>query len=381
MALASFTQRILLLVTYYLCRVFVTKKNTLDWVLGVEDIASMIYLLGKALPNAKTVCFNNNRFYQYKYDYELPIKTGFLARVIKAVYGPILLGYLANKSKNFWYIWTTGFLIERQVEMAFLKSIDKKIVCHFGGDDIRSPRLMKAFCAEKGLDTFIDYFGAGHPFYLSDSYEAEKMKAAEIADTYADVVFSAEFEQISHLKSKQYYNPFLYDPAKFNFNPEKFTDLSRIKIVHAPSNPLVKGTPLVRAAIKKLQMEGYQFDYVELINVSNAQVLEHLRSAHIVMNQFYQLIPSVFGIEAMANHCAVLQSASMHLEPNQPQGDEYSWLETSYWQVYDNLKFLLDNPAEIERYANGGYEYVANNLAFDIVAKRVKRVLNENGFE
>ncbi|WP_462152118.1 hypothetical protein [Pseudoalteromonas xiamenensis] len=334
-------------------RYFRKEKNEFDWVLGVEDIASMLHLLGKALPNARTVVFNNSKFYQYKYDYQLPIKTGVLARILKAIYGPILLGYLANKSKNFWYIWTTGFLFNRESEFAFLKSIDKKLICHFGGDDIRSPQKMKAFCAEKGLDTFIDYVGAGHPFYLSENYETEKKELARVADKYADVIFSAEFEQISYLTRKQHYNPFLYDPSKFNFNPAKFENLSKIKIVHAPSNPLIKGTPLVRAAIKKLQIEGYEFEYVELQNVSNQQVLEHLKTAHIVLNQFYQLIPSVFGIEAMANHCAVLQSASLELEPNQPKSEPDSWVVTGYWQIYDNLKYLLDNPEKIEPYATG----------------------------
>jgi hypothetical protein len=74
----------------------------------------------------------------------------------------------------------------------------------------------------------------------------------------------------------------------------------------------------------------------------NRVVLEHLKSSHIVLNQFYAFTPGLFGIEAMANHCAVLMSADPSIETGLPQKSKDAWMITKYWEVYDNLKYLLD---------------------------------------
>ena len=83
----------------------------------------------------------------------------------------------------------------------------------------------------------------------------------------------------------------------------------------------------------------------------NQVVLEHLKSAHIVLNQFYAFTPGLFGIESMANHCAVLMSADPNIETGLPQDSKDAWMITKYWEVYDNLKYLLDNPEKIKYYA------------------------------
>ena len=63
-----------------------------------------------------------------------------------------------------------------------------------------------------------------------------------------------------------------------------------------------------------MQLEGYNFDYIELSNKENRIVLEELKQAHIVLNQFYSFTPGLFGVEALANNCAVLMSADPKVE-------------------------------------------------------------------
>ncbi len=141
-------------------------------------------------------------------------------------------------------------------------------------------------------------------------------------------------------------------------NRSEFNPINKIKILHAPSNPLIKGTPLVRAAIKKLETEGYDFEYIELMNKPNKEVLLMLEKSDIVLNQFYATMPGVFGIEAMAKYNAVLMSVDYE---NLPHGSEGAWMRTKYWELYDNLKYLLDNTSKIKEYADAGYEFVKNN--------------------
>jgi len=372
-------QKLLLYTSFYFFRIFHGRVKQDQWVIGVDEMASMIYLLGKTVTPSKTISLSNNPFYKLPYDYHIPISSKIISYLVRGIYGPILLGYLANRSNLFWYIWSTGFLLDRDFEFKFLKSKNKKIVCMFVGDDIRVPRLMTSFCKENDLDTFIDYVGEKNPYYLSDTYHNEKKKTARSADKYADVIFSASICQKSFIQKKQYFIPYMYDKKSFNFNPRKFKNIERLKILHAPSNPFVKGTALVRAAVKKLRMEGYDFEYVELRNVTNVEVLEHLKSTHIVLNQFYAFLPGLFGIEGMANHCAVLQSANPDIETGLPQDDHGAWLVTGYWEIFDNIKYLMDNPDKIEFYANRGYQYVCKHHTFEASSVYIRSVLNENG--
>ncbi|AOT09698.1 hypothetical protein S4054249_18550 [Pseudoalteromonas luteoviolacea] len=381
MIIIHFIQRLLLYMSFFASKIFFAKTNKEQWVVGVDEISSMISLLGNVVAPVKTVSLSKNPYYTLKYDYHISCENKLLSYAIRGVYAPILLGYLANTSDKFLYVWNTGFLFDRDFEFKFLKSKEKKIVCMFLGNDIRAPKLMLDYCKDKGLDHFVDYVGAGNPYYLSDKFLNKKKKAAQSADAYADAVFNAPIDQMSYLECKQYPLPYMYNKDLISNNSSKFENLSKLKVLHAPSSPLLKGTGLVRAAVKKLEMKGYEFEYVELQNVSNAEVLEHLKSSHIVLNQFYAFLPGVFGIESMANGCAVLQSANPEIETSLPQNERGAWVVTGYWEIYDNLKYLLDNPNEIEKIANKGVDYVRRYHTYEAASEYIKSVLAENGIE
>jgi len=368
-------QVILLNLSYGFFKVINNKsiKKT-SWICGVSEIASMLYFVGKVMKPAKIVCLNNNPSYDLQYDYSINISNKYLKYLYKTLYGPILLGYLSNKHTHFWYIWNTGFLFKREYEFKFLKSKNIKIVCMFVGSDIRSPKLMKVMTKKLNIDYFTEYINTNN-----DIYETKLKNTADTADRYADIIISARYDQLSYLKSKQYFFPYIYQKEKFFKNDKKFQNLKKIKILHSPSNPIIKGTPLVRAAIKKLEIEGYDFEYIELQNISNETVLEHLKSSHIVLNQFYAFVPGVFGIEAMANNCAVLMSADSTIEIGLPHDSEDAWMITKYWEVYDNLKYLLNHPEKIKYYADNGYSFAYKHYTYEAASRYIKKVFNENG--
>lgn len=93
----------------------------------------------------------------------------------------------------------------------------------------------------------------------------------------------------------------------------------------------------------------------------NQKVVETLSSAHILLNQFYAFAPSVLAIEAMACHCAVLTSADADIEPCLAAGANKAWCVTPYWEVFDNLKRLLDKKELIKQYADSGYDWAYTN--------------------
>lgn len=75
----------------------------------------------------------------------------------------------------------------------------------------------------------------------------------------------------------------------------------RVRILHSPSNPKVKGTAKIQAIIEKLVAEGLPVDLVLLQNATNAQVIDQIMSCDIVCDQLYADTPmAAFASEAAA---------------------------------------------------------------------------------
>ena len=74
-----------------------------------------------------------------------------------------------------------------------------------------------------------------------------------------------------------------------------------LRILHAPSNPLAKGTAAIREAIERLRQEGRAIEYRELQGASNADVADAIAEADVVVDQLYSDTPmAVLASEAAA---------------------------------------------------------------------------------
>ncbi len=296
-----------------------------------------------------------------------------------AIKRAILLGKLMNVGRGFLYVAQFGFLLHghdaREFEFRFLKSKSRKIGIFWTGSEIRSPRLSAELERTLGVPNIFSYVGQISPEFLSDAHEDVVRQRAHVGESFADIMFDSPTDQVNYLSGHREPNFFLMGPEKFATGREKFDDLTTPVIVHASTSPIIKGTPLVRAAIAHLQEEGYQFEYIELIRMSQDQVVEALGRAHIALNHFYGFTVSVFGVEAMAAQCAVLSSADERLETTLPPGANEANFVTKHWQVYDHLKFLLDNPGEIEQRADAGRAWALRYASVEHTGPRVNALL------
>jgi len=376
-----FFQKVLLSISYYFFKMAGSQKN-ITWVVGVDEIAANIKYISESLDGSYSVSLSKNRFYNFKYDYSLE-STGIskVDLIIRSIVGPVLLGYLLNNAKGFFYIFSTGFLLSnidgRGYEFKYIKSKNKKLVCWFVGNDIRAPRKMIEFSKASENEVTANYYFLTAPDRLSDEYDNSKKLIAKATDRYADLTFNFEFDQMSYLERDAFPMLYFYPDSKFYKNDNKFINQTDIIIVHAPSSPILKGTQLVRAAINKLKIEGYHFKYVEFLDTPNADVLEQLKSASIVLNEFYSYVPGLFGIEAMASHCALLTSADEEIELSLPVGSNKAWMVTKHHEVYDNLKALLDSPSLVKQYADSGYDWALEHGAISSTGKQLENMLSK----
>jgi hypothetical protein len=370
-------QKLLVYTSFSFFKIFVREDKDL-WVVGVQEIANYLNFIANSIPKKYTVNIVPNKYYLRNHYNFQGFQNKWINSIIIMFYLPILFGYLVAKSNNFIYCWNSGFLINefdgRDFEFSFLKKNGKSIILLFLGSDIRSLELSLAHGKNIGQETAASNLFLIRPDIFGEKKEYFLKMIARSADKYADHVFNAKVDQISYLEKEA--NPFLYfyPDEKFQKNDGKFESLNIIKIIHAPSSPIIKGTPIVRSIIKKLQEDGYKFDYQELMNVDNQEVINCLRDTHIVVNELYAFMPGVLAIEAMAAHCAVLTSGDPDIETF-PQGADKAWFRTRYWELYDHLKYLLDHHQEIKKYADQGYEWAWNECRTTISRQKFLDVI------
>ncbi|MFN4359195.1 MAG: glycosyltransferase [Hylemonella sp.] len=375
-------QMLLVWLSYASCYVLVARtRPRKEWAVGVDEVAANVHNISRALGETVSVSLSRHPFYVYDYDHTLPARIGwrYLRYVVRIVYSPLLLGYLCHRVKGFFYVAGGGYLLTeldgRDREFRFLKARGLKIVCFFCGSEIRSLKLMNQLSRTLGRDLISTYQTIAIPGFDMEHLETFRMKLAASADEHADHVFNAPVDQISYLRKPVHPFMYFYPDGGFRRNEAKFADMLRVRIVHGPSSPLIKGTPLVRAAIKKLQLEGYDFEYQELMGVSNRVMLETLAQAHVVLNEFYALVPGQFGVEAMASHCALITSADSRIETTLPPGANSAWMVTEYWNIYENLKRILDDPALIRHYADAGFAWSLEHCGYQKNAVRLQALL------
>lgn len=373
-----YLQGVLVHTSYCLFHFFRIRKQE-GWVIIAVETAAMLKNISNALPGSISVNFAANKFYtDYKYDYEI-YPSNFIFKVINIIYAPLLFGYLLNRHDRFMYLGGSGFLTPfdtgRYNEFRILKLKKKRIVCFFMGSEIRSFKLLEDFSKKKNMDVITTYQSITHIGIDSPEHESARKRLAESADKYADKIINPAIDQMSYIKRKTYSPIYFLSENLFYSSLSKFDQMDEIRVVHGPSSPIIKGTPLVRAAIKKLELEGYKFKYIELINVPHQTMLRELQSAHIVLNEFYAFVPGVFGLEAMANHCALLTSADENIETSLPHGANSAWSVTPYWSIYDNLKMFLDMPELIKPQAIAGYNWAKKNYQYDSAIKKLNEIL------
>jgi hypothetical protein len=336
------------------------RRRPVTWLVGVHELASMVIQLGQALPGSITVVDRPHAFYGERYDAVIERPPGGLNSLRNLLFGPWIFGATAARARGVVYVGERGFLNaardEREWEFRFLRRRGRHCVVVFTGNDIRSPRLMAEHAAETGFDNIgAILLRQGAP-YDTDAYDSARRRRAAVCDRYASAVYTAPVDQLSHLTMETLPFPYLYPDANFAHDHGKFDDVGEIRVVHAPSNPTLKGTPAVRAAMERITERFPNVRYIELTDVGNEEVRRILSQAHIVLNQFHAYMPGVFGIEALAHRCVMVCSADPVQEPAIADAHG-AWVIATAETLSERLTELLEDPASLAAQADRGYEW------------------------
>jgi glycosyltransferase involved in cell wall biosynthesis len=225
-------------------------------------------------------------------------------------------------------------LLPYNLDLPFLKLFRKKTIMWFLGDDISSHDDIEREMEQYGLK----YLRSKE----SPDVMRRKKRMIRRIEKYVDHIITGP--TIAHLLKRYYIGK---DPKSAIKMPIdicniRYNNVQNKKpiIIHAPTDEKVKGTAYILESLKRLEKEGYSFDFRLCKDMSNIQLRELLSEGDIVIDQLYSAKGGLFSIEAMAAGCAVLGG-------NTPKISgilDLPVIYTDTTNIYENIKLLIINP-------------------------------------
>ncbi len=184
-------------------------------------------------------------------------------------------------------------------ELPLLKLLGKKILVIYLGSDARPP-----YFSGRYLDDLGNFKNAQSSFFESKKMLTKIIKIEKYADTTINHTataqfFSKKFVRLNALGTPIDIQAISIISSEKSKNRNKATNNQAIRILHAPSRPIAKGSIIFRTIVNELRAEGYSIEYIELSGVSNQIVLEELHECDFVLDELYSDVPmAVLATEA-----------------------------------------------------------------------------------
>lgn len=248
---------------------------------------------------------------------------------------------------------------------------------------------------------FIFHGTDARPPYLSAKYrdisDSSLCEMASISLTNIQKIEShADYLVSSPTISQFFAKPYIHSHALgMMFDSEEMISVTKSKsenkfvrkiprVVHCPSDPKIKGSVEIRAAVAKLKSEGVKFEYIEILNVAHKEVLEKLRDADLLidcmnsdgpignigMEAGFFSVPSL--VSGNASDIFSMMPVKKHLPPS-------IYVEPE--NFYDELKRLI-NDHEYRQIAGDRIRtYIDTYISNAKIAKRYEQLITDDADE
>lgn len=199
-----------------------------------------------------------------------------------------LLIWAAARYDIFIFSWNSSFLSRprfcRHADLTWLRRLNRPTIAVYLGSDSRPgyiSRSLQLMVSNRSTPNLV---------------EAVAQQKRVLGDVERGASFVVNFPSIAHLLTRPFCNILaLGTPCSLPDFPLPARGDSGtgglVRIVHAPSSPIVKATSRIRACIELLEKEGLPIEYVEIINKNNTEVLKALASCDFVLDQCYSDFP------------------------------------------------------------------------------------------
>ena len=270
-------------------------------------------------------------------------------------------------------------LLRGNLDLPILKFFGKTILSNIGhGSEARPPYLDGSFQNSYGNSYFRNK--------KMLRYARKIKKKLKFIENYSDIIVGSPASSSQFTKKNQI-NWFAlgipcqpdYLSERLNFKQEKKKGKNNtIVILHAPSNPLVKGTQKIQKAIESLQDEGFNIDFRLISGRAHTEVLANLEECDLVIDQIYSDTPLAgFGVEAAWFKKATIVSGYSFDEIKQltPQDCFPPSLLCKPHEIKDVIRDYISNPALMYNSGCAAFDFVSKNWSRNTVAEKWIRLL------
>lgn len=237
----------------------------------------------------------------------------------------------------------------RSFELKVYKLLGKKVIFHFVGSDIRDPNYLKW-----KTHHIEDYLNGNDHQQRSQPWQVKLIRDAE---KYADQIFVSTPDLIEICPRATYFplvlNQENYKSELNSVHPSNnlFFKTDKIKILHAPSNPALKGTSIITKTLENLQKE-FNFEFINTLDlhidtgtvypVSRYQLFQLYKEADLVIDQLIIGWYGVQSLEALMANCLVIcyidQNLSSYL------GEDCPLIRANAENLGKVIAEILENP-------------------------------------
>jgi len=322
-----------------------------------ENIAGQATIIAEAQRRhgitSKVLVFQPS-VYKFKYDYSLNLQSKNLVSKILTVFVAFISSIFQYDVFHFHY--GKSFL-PTNVDMLILRIFGKKVFMHFWGSDVIQSDIARQYTLFSQ-----ELFRQVYP-HLNDIQTRKKIrrinKWAEksIVGDYSLLPFSPESVVIRQA----------IDLSSLPFTGSINCGGS-VKVVHAPTNRIIKGTDFIIKEIERLINDGFKIELILVENKKHEEAIEIYKKGDIIIDDILQGPYGILAIECMALGKPVLCRIDPKLKKYY---SDLPIVDTPPEMIYDNIKFLITHPEVRAELGLKGRQYVENNHDSQVVAKKL----------
>jgi len=279
----------------------------------------------------------------------------------------ILLKNFFSSVKNYqiFHFYFGKSLLPYNVDLPVLKFLGKKTIMTYCGSDIRLVEV------DKKRNPYWKLINSHHN---SNKYDRKKKWMMFWQNLWIDRFYAVRelYEYAVQVISKsKIIKDFWINNVILDFSsPLPVIKTKKIPVlVHAPSNPGIKGSKFVEEAISNLRKKGYKFDYIRLEKIPNREAnLIYRDKADIIIDQF---IVGGFGslaIEGMFHGkpvCCYLIDDFFKWYPDCPI------VNCNIDNLEEKLAWLIEHPDERIKIGKRGRKFVEKHANPEKINKKV----------
>jgi len=205
---------------------------------------------------------------------------------------------------------------------------------------------------------------------LCDNIE-KKIAQSNYFERYADYIFGPP-DTVSYVRNKNKVHKYIIPMAAIKIKAEDRNFYGRLRISHLPSNPLFKGTNIIKPILERLSNEE-DIDIVIKNEIwSRERIIEEIKNSHILIDSLASYIMGTISLEAIQYGCVVLNAYPKWISNN---FDIPPVVKVTGDTLYTILKELISDRALLKQHAIRSQDAFNKYFSHEAAGEHYKKVL------